>query len=283
MDPREDIPAAERAHFAAFAAELIAESRRVIHAALARGFEVKHKPDGSYVTSVDVAVEERLRALIAARFPAHGILGEEQPPVRPDAEFQWILDPIDGTEDFVHRMPTFGTILGLHYRDAPLIGVVDHPLLALIVRAAYRLGTFCNDVRVRLDSLAAGTADPAVRVMLSARANFIRHSDDGPLFDAIARRFSNHRIYRSCYAHACVASGQADVMIEYGNRIWDLAAAPLLVEEAGGRYVSVQDVDVPGVGRVLGAVFGKSGAVERILALIAARRPTPEHAPRQEE
>ncbi len=272
MDPRDDIPAVERAHFVAFAAELIAESRRVIHAARAHGFDVQHKPDGSCVTSVDVAVEARLRTLIAARFPTHGILGEEQPPTRPQADFQWILDPIDGTEDFVAGLPTFGTILALHYRGAPLVGVIDHPLLALTVRAACGLGTYRNDVRVRLADLASDTPDAAVRVMLSARANFTRHSDDGALFDAITRRFSNHRIYRSCYSHACVASGQADVMIEFGNRLWDLAAARLLTEEAGGRYETVQDIDVPGVGRVLGAVFGKPGAVARVCALLAGAR-----------
>jgi fructose-1,6-bisphosphatase/inositol monophosphatase family enzyme len=68
-----------------------------------------------------------------------------------------------------------------------------------------------------------------------------------------------------------VAGGQADVMIEVGNRIWDLAAARLLVEEAGGRYVTVQDIEVAGTGRVLGAVFGRPGAVARVLAVLEFR------------
>jgi fructose-1,6-bisphosphatase/inositol monophosphatase family enzyme len=272
MDPRKEIPAAERAHFVAFAAELIAESRRVIRAALAHGFEVKHKPDGSYVTSVDVAVEERLRSLIAMRFPAHGIIGEERPATRPEAEFQWIMDPIDGTEDFVHRLPTFGTILALHYRGEPVVGAVDHPLLDLTLSAAHGFGSSRNGVPVQLGDIAATTPDEAVRMMLSARANFTRHEDRGRWFDALTRGFPNHRIYRSCYAHACVAGGQADVMIEVGNRIWDLAAARLLIEEAGGHYVTIQDVEIAGVGRVLGAVFGRPGAVERVLALLTESR-----------
>jgi fructose-1,6-bisphosphatase/inositol monophosphatase family enzyme len=271
MDPREEIPAAQRAHFVAFAAELFAESRRVIRAALSHGFEVKRKPDGSYVTSVDVAVEERLRERIAARFPAHGIVGEELPATQPAAQFQWIMDPIDGTEDFVHRLPTFGTILGLQYRGEPLVGAVDHPLLDLMLNATYGFGSSRNGTRVQLGDIEASAPDEALRVMLSARANFTRHEDRGPWFDALTRRFPNHRIYRSCYAHACVAGGQADVMIEVGNRIWDLAAARLLVEEAGGRYVTVQDIEVAGTGRVLGAVFGRPGAVARVLAVLEFR------------
>lgn len=279
MDPREEIPPAERAHFVAFAAELFAESRRVIHAALAHGFDVKHKPDGSYVTSADVAVEEHLRALIAARFPAHGIVGEEYPATQPAAPLQWIMDPIDGTEDFVHRLPTFGTILALHYRGEPLVGAVDHPQLDLTLNAAYGLGSSRNGTRVRLGDIDNRIPDEAIRVMLSARANFTRHEDRGQWFDALTRRFPNHRIYRSCYAHACVAGGQADVMVEVGNRIWDLAAARLLVEEGGGRYVTVQDIEVAKIGRVLGAVFGRPGAVARVLTLLDETAPAANGGP----
>jgi fructose-1,6-bisphosphatase/inositol monophosphatase family enzyme len=273
MDIRDQLPAAERERLLAFARELLVESRRVIGAGLAQGFAVKHKPDGSYVTSVDVAVEERLRGCIAARFPAHGIIGEEGSATQPAAELQWIMDPIDGTEDFAHCLPTFGTILGLHYRGEPIVGAVDHPLLDLTLSAAYGLGCSRNGVPVQLGDIEASAPDEAIRVMLSARANFTRHEDRGRWFDALTRRFPNHRIYRSCYAHACVAGGQADVMIELGNRIWDLAAARLLIEEAGGCYVPVQDVEVVGVGRVLGAVFGRPGAVARVLTRLDESRP----------
>jgi fructose-1,6-bisphosphatase/inositol monophosphatase family enzyme len=268
MDMREQIPLAERQRLLAFVREATDSARRVIAQALAHGFTIQHKPDGSYVTSADVAVEEHWRALIAQRFPDHGILGEERAATRPAAQFQWIMDPIDGTEDFVHGLPTFGTILGLHYGAQPLVGAIDHPLLDLRLEAGYGLGCFRNRTLVRLGDIEASASDQALRVMLSARANFTRYEDRGRWFDRLTRRFPNHRIYRSCYAHACVAGGQADVMIEVGNRIWDLAATRLLIEEAGGRYVTVQDLEVAGGARVLGAVFGRAGAVARVLQLL---------------
>ena len=91
------------------------EARRIIRPALERGFDVKIKADASVVTDVDQAVERRLREMIAGWFPEHGVIGEEYPPTRPDSPWQWILDPIDGTEEFVHGMPD----VGRHPRPAP--------------------------------------------------------------------------------------------------------------------------------------------------------------------
>lgn len=253
--------------YLAHALELTDEARRVIRTVRARGLRIERKPDGTFVTSADVEVETRLRALIQARYPGHGILGEEQAPSNPGADFQWIMDPIDGTEDFAFDIPTFGCILALHYRGLPLVGVIDHPALDLRVHAAYGLGTYRNGERVpppRPETAPAG----AERVTLSARANFTRYLDDGQLFDAVARAFPNHRIYRTCFAHTCVVVGAADAGVEYHDRLWDLAATRLLVEEAGGQFALVRDLALPGVGRILSAVFGRPALVERLAALL---------------
>jgi fructose-1,6-bisphosphatase/inositol monophosphatase family enzyme len=256
----------ERLH--AHALTLADEARRIVLALLASGFEVVRKPDGSYVTSADFRVEERLRALIEAAFPDHGIAGEEYAPRFPDADFQWVMDPIDGTEDFVHRVPTFGCIIGLFYRGHPLVGVLEHPALATRVHGAYGRGTWHNDSRVRLADIDPATPNNELRVILSARENFSRHQDHGHRFDALARRFENHRIYRSCYAHTLAVIGAADAMVDYGNRIWDIAAAQILAEEAGGKFVPLQDLELPKAGRLLSSVFGKPGAVERLVTLL---------------
>ena len=110
----------ERYHAALL--ELADEARRIVQPALEHGFNVETKPDRSPVTDVDRAVERRWRELIDRWFPDHGVLGEEYPPTRPASAFQWIMDPIDGTEEFVHGIPTFGTMLALHHRGVPLVG-----------------------------------------------------------------------------------------------------------------------------------------------------------------
>ncbi|MHB8534782.1 MAG: inositol monophosphatase family protein [Sulfuricaulis sp.] len=266
MDIRNEIPAndVERFYFAAL--EFSDAARGIIRAALAAGFEVRRKPDGSFVTSADLEVETRLRELIARRFPTHGVIGEEYPAANPHAALQWIMDPIDGTEDFVKGLPTFGSILALHYRGEPLVGVIDHPVLDLRVSAGYGRGAYRGKERVSLADLDPAAIDGSERVMLPARANFIKHRDDGALFDILTRAHPNHRIYRSCFAHACAVTGSADAAVDYGNPVWDFAASRILIEEAGGKFVSVRAWDVPSLGRVYASVFGKPRLVDSLLS-----------------
>ncbi|BAU46886.1 histidinol phosphate phosphatase [Sulfurifustis variabilis] len=275
IDPRTELAADEIEHLYEAAIALADEAREIIQGALAAGFSVKHKPDGTLVTSTDIQVEERLRAAIEERFACHGIIGEELPARHPDSALQWILDPIDGTEDFVHRVPTFGTILALHYKGEPIVGILEHTALGLRASAAYGHGTYYRCQRSRLADLPPEVGDDRARVILSARGNFIRYRDEGATFDALARTFPNHRIYRSCYGHTLVATGAADAMVDFHDSLWDLAAARIAVEEAGGAYRTVREFELPGGQRIYSSVFGKPALVERILAVIGAAGPQP--------
>ena len=267
-DPRTTIAAAELEHFGAFALALADEARRHLLAFCDSGFEATRKPDGSYVTNADLHIEKQLRAMVEREFPAHGIVGEELPPRLPAAAYQWIFDPIDGTEDFVQQIPTFGTIIGLHYRGEPVAGVIDVPRLHTRGHAVFGRGCFIDGRRVQLAEFAPDTPAEHVRLMLAARANFARQSArGGAAFDAVTRDFPNHRIYRTCYAHLCTVSGQVDAMIEYGNKIWDLAAARILIEEAGGSYREVARRETP-AGALLGAVFGRPALVARLADML---------------
>jgi histidinol-phosphatase len=218
-----EVSAEDIARYHAAAMELADESRRIVAPALAQGFQVETKRDQSLVTDIDRAVERRCRELIERWFPDHGILGEEYPPTRPDRPFQWIMDPIDGTEEFVHGIPTFGTMLALHHHGVALVGVIDHAALDLRVVAARGRGAFRNGRPIRLPAVPASRRPEDVRLVLSARVNFIHHVDEGPLFEALTSAFPNHRIYRAAYAHTAVVTGAADAMVDMHNHIWDQA------------------------------------------------------------
>ena len=263
--PGPDVSAREIERYHAAALELADEARRIVGPAVERGLQIETKRDRSLVTDVDRAVERCWRDRLERWFPDHGALGEEYPPARPASPFQWIMDPIDGTEEFVHGIPTFGTMLALHHQGVPLVGVIDHPALDIRVHAAVGLGTHRNGRRVRLDAPAAARPED-VRLVLSARVNFTRHVDEGPLFEALTRTYTNHRIYRAAYAHTAAVSGAADVMVDMHNQVWDLAPSQVLAEEAGGRYVVVRDFASP-EGRILSAVFGRPAVVDRVVAL----------------
>src|SRR3989449_2260870 len=261
------VPAADIKRYHTAAVELADEARRIITPALERGFTVKTKADASLVTEVDQAIERRARELIDRWFPDHGVIGEEYPPTRPDSPFQWILDPIDGTEEFVHGIPTFGTMLALHHRGVPLVGLIDHAALDVRVNAGRGVGAYRNGQRIHLPEVPVSPQPEGVRLVLSARLNFTRHVDEGHLFDALTRRYPNHRIYRAAYAHTVVVTGAADAMVDMHNRVWDLAPSQVLIEEARGRYAVVRDFPGPDGGRLLSAVFGKPAIVDRLLAL----------------
>jgi fructose-1,6-bisphosphatase/inositol monophosphatase family enzyme len=280
-DPRPSLSAALVAELHEQALVFADAARKIIEDAWERGFTVERKRDGSLVTSADLDVERTLRQLIAAHYPEHGVLGEEFPPTRTEADFQWILDPIDGTEDFAHRVPTFGSILALHYRDAPVVGVLDHPALGLRCHAAFRRGAYQNyfarhggtarwhSDRVALTDLAPGVAPAQVRLVTSARGNYIRYRDEGSYFDAVTRAYPNHRIYRSCYGHTLVATGGADAMVDFHDATWDLAACRITTEEAGGAYRVVREFTVDGVS-IQSVVLGKPAVVAHLCELLDA-------------
>lgn len=267
-DSRQEISRRDLERFQTLALQLADKARARLNALRMSGFEVKRKPDGSYVTSADFEIEQALREIVEQEFPSHGILGEEFPQRLPEAEFQWIFDPVDGTEDFVTGIPHFGTIIGLHFRGQPLVGVIDVPMLDLRVHAAHGLGAFHDQKRLQLDDIEPGTPPAHSRLMLAARSNFTQHTFGDAHWELITRQYSNHRIYRTCYSHCCTAFGQADAMVEYGNKIWDLAAAQIIIEEAGGRYHIVQELETSN-GSVIAAIFGKPTVVEHLISLIS--------------
>jgi fructose-1,6-bisphosphatase/inositol monophosphatase family enzyme len=261
------IPARDIERYHAAAVQLAAEARSIVKPALERGFAVETKADASLVTDVDRGIERRLRELIERWFPDHGVIGEEYPPTQPDSPFQWIMDPIDGTEEFIHGIPTWGAMLALHHRGAPLVGVIDHPALDLSVSAARGIGAYKNGQRFRLPAGPASQRPEAVRLVLSARINFTRHVDEGFLFEGLTRRYPNHRIYRAAYAHTAVVMGAADAMVDMHNHVWDLAPSQVLIEEAGGRYAVVRDFPAPDGERMLSAVFGQPAVVDSLAVM----------------
>lgn len=245
------------------------EIRRIAASMFARGFATEMKHDASPVTEVGRAIERRLGKLIERQFPEHGVVGEEYPAHRADSAFQWILDPIDGTEELIHGSPTWGTMLALHHDGVPVVGLIDHPALDVRVSAGVGLGAWRNGQCVHLHESATLARPDAVRLAMSARLNFMRGTDEGYLFDALARRFPNHRIYPTAYAHTAVITGAADAMVDAHDTIRHLAASQVLLEEAGGAYSVVRDIATSN-GRMLSAVFGRRDVVQQIVPVFQA-------------
>ncbi|MSP89477.1 MAG: inositol monophosphatase family protein [Alphaproteobacteria bacterium] len=213
----------------AFALKLAAESGKILGPANARRPQVELKADRSLVTRIDKRIERRLRGLIAARYPDHGILGEEAGGTNVEADLLWVIDPIDGTAPFVAGIPVFGTLIAVLYRGTPIIGIIDHPVtrdrwVGVRGRATTRNGVRCKTRRC-----------PGVKdALLSASNPDFFGPSDRPGFEALRSR-TQWRIYGgSCFSYGLLASGRTDIAIDTGLSIHDYAAFRPVIEGAGG-------------------------------------------------
>ncbi len=190
---------------------------------------VDDKPDLSPVTAADRAAEAAMRGLIAARFPAHGVIGEEYGAEREGAEFVWVLDPIDGTKSFISGVPLFGTLIALAHRGRPVLGVIDQPISReRWVGAAGRPTTFNGrPVRCRpCPGLAAATVFATTPDMFTGA--------DAAAFNRVAGAAKLVRFGADCYAYGLLALGFVDVVIEASLKPYDFSAMVPIVAGAGG-------------------------------------------------
>ena len=193
---------------------------------------VETKSDGSPVTIADRAAEQGAREWIEARFPSHGILGEELGVVRPDARRRWILDPIDGTKSFVRGVPLWGTLVAVAEGDDVLAGAAYFPAVDEMLCAAPGLGSWWNGARCRVSSIAR--LDQAT--VLTTDERF--HSDLArrETWGRMAARVAVSRTWGDCYGYLLVATGRAEVMADDIMSPWDAAALMPIIQEAGGVF-----------------------------------------------
>lgn len=212
-----------------FAHELADAAHALLAPAAALRPEVQVKADRSFVTKLDAQIEERLRGMIAARYPAHGILGEEDGASALDAEAVWILDPIDGTAPFVAGVPVFGTLIALAWRGVPVIGLVHLPVTnQRYVGVAGRASTL-NGAPIR--TRACG--DLAQAILTTSNPDYLSAAER-PAFEALRGRTA-WRIYGGCcMSYGLMAAGRTDLAIDAGFKVYDYACFHPLLAGAGG-------------------------------------------------
>lgn len=218
--------AAERA----FLVELARASGDLIRPLFGRSeVVVELKGDLTPVTAADRGAEELMCRMIRARFPGHGILGEEFGPERTDAEWVWVLDPVDGTKAFVTGVPLFGTLIALLHRGQPVLGCIHQPVLGQLMVGDGARTTLngqpvrCRPTRVLADAtlLCSDWVSPSVH-------------QDGPAFDRLSRRVNLARTWGDCYGYMLLAAGWADVVVDPIMNPWDIAALVPVIRGAGG-------------------------------------------------
>jgi myo-inositol-1(or 4)-monophosphatase len=195
----------------------------------APGLAVETKSDQSPVTAADSGAEELMRAMIAKKFPAHGIIGEEFGTERGDEEFVWVLDPIDGTKSFITGVPLWGTLIALLHRGQPVLGAIHQPILKQLMVGD---GT-TTTLNGRAVHCRATTRVEEATVLFSDPLNPAKYQN-GAAHDALLRRAKLVRTWGDCYGYLLIAGGQADAMLDPIMNPWDIAALVPVIRGAGG-------------------------------------------------
>ena len=190
---------------------------------------VETKSDASPVTEADRGAEQMMRERITKKFPTHGVIGEEFGPERADAEFVWVLDPIDGTKSFITGVPLFGTLIALLKDGQPVLGAIHQPILReLMIGDGATTTLNGRPVKCR-----ATTRIEDATVLTSDTLNLAKYQN-GPACDRLVSRAKLYRTWADCYGYLLVASGRADVSLDPIMNPWDIAALVPVIRGAGG-------------------------------------------------
>ena len=225
-----------------FALEVARLGGRIALNHFGRDPEARQKDDGSWVTEADWAVESQIRLRIARTFPDHNVLGEEEgltaaggdEPV-PGAP-TWIVDPIDGTNNFMAGIPMWATLVALRMGDDSVVGVAHAPALNETYDGAIGHGARMNGSTIEVDR----TDRFENATFAFADVDAFYKKDLGDLFEELVGRVYRSRGFGDFWGHMLVARGAAHIMIEPNLNVWDVAALQPIVAEAGGRLTDLE-------------------------------------------
>ncbi len=237
--------------FSSFVDQLAAASGEIILPFFRTALTIENKKPGGFdpVTAADRAAEDAMRTLIAKNFPEHGILGEEFGAVRTDAEYVWVLDPIDGTKSFIAGMVAWGTLIGLTRFGEPVFGMMHQPFTRERFTgdggaASYRGPAGNRELRVRE---CADLSD----ALLFTTSPLLMNAADRALFGKVENKVKLSRYGGDCYAYCMLAAGQIDLIIETEIKPHDIVPLIPIIAGAGGIVTTWENGPAQGGGRIV--------------------------------
>jgi histidinol phosphatase-like enzyme (inositol monophosphatase family) len=206
-----------------------------------QSFDVETKQDGTPVTVADRQTEAEVRDQIERVFPDDGILGEELPTRPGRSGYRWIIDPIDGTKSFIHGVPLFGTMIGVEHEGQCVIGVVRLPALDECVYAARGQGAWhVKGGQAPQRARVSNVARLADGLFCTSSVSTFAQKDRMEAYEKLRAACKLARGWGDCYGYVLVATGRAEIMVDPALSLWDMAALPPILTEAGGTFTNWQ-------------------------------------------
>lgn len=255
--------------FSAFVDRLAAAAGDAIVPFFRTSLTVENKNFGGAldpVTVADKAAEAAMRALIRREFPLHGIRGEEFPDERADAEYVWLLDPIDGTKSFISGMPAWGTLIALLHRGAPVFGLMHQPFLKEWFSGDGIAASYRGPAGAR--ALTARKCESLADAVLYTTSPRLMTPADRAIFGGVEEAVRLSRYGGDCYAYCMLAAGHVDLVIETEIKPHDIAALVPIITGAGGVITTWEGNDCGDGGRIIAA--GDRRVHEAAMAILTA-------------
>ena len=193
----------------------------------------ERKKDNSLVTIADTEAESKIRSIIKKNFPDHSIIGEEYGENTNQSDYQWIIDPIDGTTNFYLEVPLFATSIALYKNQEPLLAVINFPAQKKIITSEKDKGTFVNKQKIGVSN--QGSLDLSL-ITYNFSSETVERKKAAEIFSKLVGKTRTSRIFGSCVTQgSLVAMGKVEALISSGASKWDYAAIVIAIIESGGK------------------------------------------------
>ncbi|HET9902186.1 MAG TPA: histidinol-phosphatase [Xanthobacteraceae bacterium] len=239
--------------FAAFVDELATRSGEALLPFFRTSLGIDNKSVGGFdpVTAADHAAETAMRALIRRTFPDHGIVGEEFGSERADAEYVWVLDPIDGTKSFISGMPAWGTLIGLMHHGRPVFGLMHQPFIRERFSGDGAAATYRGPAGAR--QLRTRPCESLAEAILYTTSPLLMNAADRADFARIEQMARLSRYGGDCYAYCMLAAGHIDLVVETELNPYDIVPLIPIIEGAGGLVTTWEGTPADSGGRIVAA------------------------------
>ena len=258
--------------FNRFANHLADEARKISMFYFKKKIKINNKNKKYFdpVTIADIGVQKKINRLINKQFPNHSILGEEDSMIK-DSEYQWCVDPIDGTKSYIQGVPLWGTLIALSKNNEIILGLADIP--ALNERYIGHSNLSYKIVRNKKTKLKVRNNKRLSESILNTTSPYVfANKSDQKSFERLSSKVKSTRLGGDCYSYCLLADGLIDIVVESGLKPWDIRALVPIIKNAGGIINTWESEEVASGGRIIAAA--NKGLFKKSQKVLKTKKPS---------
>ena len=258
--------------FNRFANHLADEARKISMFYFKKNIKISNKNKANFdpVTAADIKVQKKINKLINKQFPSHSILGEEDSIIK-NSEYEWCVDPIDGTKSYIQGVPLWGTLIALSKNNEIILGLADIP--ALNERYIGHSNLSCKIVRNKKTKLKVRNNERLSESILNTTSPYVfANQSDQKSFERLSSKVKSTRLGGDCYSYCLLADGLIDIVVESGLKPWDIRALVPIINNAGGIINTWESKEVASGGRIIAAA--NKGLFKKSQKVLKTKKPS---------